>query len=113
MNDSHVSHLMPHLKDEDTGPEIEIIYDEFMKVTGSPYVTNMWRTLANSLPALAGTWQLFNQIFFKTNLPVPIKAMILFSISSANHCTYCSAFLEVTCRTVGVDEEALKAIVSD
>ena len=37
----------------------------------------------------------------------------MFSVSAANHCTYCGAFLEVTCRTVGVEGETLQAIVND
>lgn len=106
-------HPIPLIEPKNGNEEIEIIFDEILRITESPTVTNMWRTLANSLPALCGTWQLMKQVFFESNLPLSLKAMILFSISAANRCAYCGAVMEVTCRTVGVEEDTLKAIVND
>lgn len=105
--------LIPVIETEGTSEEAEALFNEILRVTQSPHVTNMWRTLANSLPVLSGTWQMFHQVFFQTNLPVSLKAMIMFSVSVANHCTYCGAFLEVTCRTLGVEGDSLQAIVND
>jgi alkylhydroperoxidase family enzyme len=39
--------------------------------------------------------------------------MILFTIAERNRCQYCSATNELTCRTLGVDEETLQALVND
>jgi uncharacterized peroxidase-related enzyme len=105
--------MIPAISPGEPSPETEELFSEILRVTGSPQLTNMWKTLANSLPVLTGTWRMFHSVFFQTNLPIPVKAMIMFSISSANQCTYCSAFLEVTCRTLGVEEASLRSIVGD
>jgi AhpD family alkylhydroperoxidase len=39
--------------------------------------------------------------------------MILFAIAQRNHCEYCSAGHELTCRTLGIDEATLTALVED
>ena len=36
--------------------------------------------------------------------------MILFAVSSANKCNYCSPIFKVTCMTVGIEEETLAAL---
>jgi uncharacterized peroxidase-related enzyme len=105
--------LIPKLSTEETNEKVEEIFSDILRMTESPHVINMWRTLANSVPVLTGTWQLFSQVFFQSNLPMSLKSMIMFSVSASNHCTYCGAFLEVICRTVGVEGDTLQAIVND
>ncbi len=39
--------------------------------------------------------------------------MILFSISAAKKCQYCSAVHQVTCKTLGVEEDTLAALDSN
>ena len=39
-----------------------------------------------------------------------LASMIMFSIASAKNCQYCSAVHQVTCKTLGVDEETLTAL---
>lgn len=113
MNEAQINPVVHYISDDAVSAELEAVFAEIMRVTESSIVANMYRTLAHSLPAVTGTWQLFRQLFFETNLPVQIKAMILFSVSAANQCAYCSAFMEVTCRTLGVEDAALQAIVND
>ena len=39
--------------------------------------------------------------------------MILYAIAEQNECQYCSASHELTCRTLGIDEETLHKLVND
>jgi alkylhydroperoxidase family enzyme len=39
--------------------------------------------------------------------------MILYTIAETSNCEYCSAGNELTCRTLGVDEETLSGLVED
>lgn len=52
-------------------------------------------------------------VLLSTSLPMTLASMILYSISAANKCRYCSAIFKVTCVTVGIDEGALAALDSD
>jgi uncharacterized peroxidase-related enzyme len=39
--------------------------------------------------------------------------MLFYTVAHANNCEYCSAGHEVTCRTLGIDEQLLNALVRD
>ena len=39
--------------------------------------------------------------------------MILYAIAERNNCRYCSASHELSCRTLGIDEETLHRLVND
>ena len=39
--------------------------------------------------------------------------MILYTIAAKSNCLYCSSNHEVSCRTMGIDEETLTALVED
>lgn len=94
---------------EATG-QVSDIYNEIRSVMEIPFVPNIHKGIANSPNVLAGTWDVFRNVFLQTNLPTSLASMILFSIAYAKNCQYCSAVHQVTCKTLGVEEETLVAL---
>jgi alkylhydroperoxidase family enzyme len=56
---------------------------------------------------------LFHSFFTNITLPQSLVSMIAYTIAQKNHCEYCSANNELTCRTLGIDEKTLAALVED
>ena len=96
-------------EDEATG-EVAEIYEMVKKAMQVPTVPNIDKVLAHSLPALKGTVGLLGDLYMASSLPQPVVAMLLYSISLARSCQYCSSFHRLTCRMVGVDETMLAAV---
>ena len=103
----------PLISPEDADHDLNEIFNEIRRTTDTPEIIAMWQTLANSLPALQGSWLLMCHAYLQGSLPMSLKAMILFSIAAAHHCTYCAAVHEATCRIIGIDSASLEAIVQD
>jgi uncharacterized peroxidase-related enzyme len=109
MNNLPISDL-PIISEEDAVDEVGELYDEIKRMLESPFVPNICKVSAGSPTVLAGTWAVFRHVHLESSLPLSLKAMVLYSIASANRCTYCSAVHQVTCRTLGVDEDTLVAL---
>lgn len=88
-------------------------FADIKRTLGIPFVPNIHRTLAESPNAMYGTWQALKNVALSSDLPMPLTAMILFSVSAANDCGYCSAVHKVTCRSVGIDEQTLDNLVNN
>ncbi len=99
-------------EDQATG-EIAEIYDAVKKALQVPEVPNIDKVLAHSPPALKATVGLLGDLYMASSLPQPVIAMLLYSISLARSCQYCSSFHRLTCRMVGVDEVMLAAVGND
>ena len=99
-------------EDQATG-EIAEIYDAVKKALQVPEVPNIDKVLAHSPPALKATVGLLGDLYLASSLPQPVIAMLLYSISLARSCQYCSSFHRLTCRMVGVDEAMLAAVGND
>ncbi len=99
-------------EDEATG-EIADIYDAVKKAMQVPTVPNIDKVLANSPQALKATVGMLGDLYMASNLPQPVVAMLLYSISLARSCQYCGSFHRLTCRMVGVDEAMLAAVGND
>jgi hypothetical protein len=94
MNTLPISRIPP-ITPEEADSDLTEIFDEIRRTTETPVVYNMWRTLANSMPALIGSWQLMCNAYLQGSLPLSLKAMILFAIASAHQCRYCAAWLTI------------------
>ncbi len=112
MSELPISQL-PMLEEQEATGEVAQVFDDIKREANIPFIPHFFRTLAASPPALAGTWDAQLKIYMQTTLPMSLKTMILFSIAAARQCKYCSALHEVTCRTLGIDEETLGALVKD
>ncbi len=99
--------------DGEASPEVAQKFDDIKRVLEIPFVPNIHRMAANSPAALNGIWAALQNIFLQTSLPVSLASMILYSISAAKKCQYCSAIHQVTCKTLGVEEDTLAALDSN
>ena len=112
MNDMATSAL-PMIEEQEATHNVAKIYADLKREMQLPAVPNMMKALAVSPAALAIHWDVHRSFFEHTTLPQSLTAMILFTIAETANCEYCSAGNELMCRTLGVDEETLKALVED
>jgi uncharacterized peroxidase-related enzyme len=104
---------LPMIEEEEATGEVARIYDNIKREMQLPFVPSGPKALAVSPASLAIYWDLMHSFFQHTTLPQSLTAMTLFTIAKINHCQYCSANNELTCRQLGVDEETLNALVED
>lgn len=112
MNYLPISQL-PLIELEDATGEVSEIFDDIQHEMDIPFIPNIFKTAASSSRALIGSWGLMQNVYLQSSLPMTLKAMILYSISTAHQCKYCSAVHEVTCQNLDVSEETLEALAQD
>lgn len=112
MNYSPISGL-PLIEEDEAPAEIAQIYAEVKRDMLFPFVPNFYKALAVSPAALAIHVDSFRSFIQHSTLPASLTAMIHFAIAMENKCEYCSAGNELTCRTLGIDEETLTVLVED
>lgn len=106
------SNLHPVEESEATG-EVAQLYADFKRDLQAPFVPNMMKTLAISPAALASGWGLYGNFLKETTLPPALISMILYTVAESRDCAYCAAQNEFACRSLGIDEETLSALVND
>ena len=104
---------LPLVEEEEATGDVARIYAEIKRDLQVPVVPNYAKAIAVSPAALAIGWDFQRSFYQHTTLPQSLTAMILFTIAERNNCQYCSAGNEFTCRTLGVDEETLRALAED
>lgn len=104
---------IPIVEEDEAPAEVARIYEEIKRDMQVPFVPNFMKAWAISPAALTIQWESFRSFLQHTTLPESLTAMIHFTIARSNHCEYCSATNELTCRTLGIDEETLTALVED
>lgn len=109
MNELPVSRL-PSTDEQDAAGEVARTFDDIKRVMEIPFIPNIYKAVATSPTALNGSWDVFRNVFLQTSLPMSLASMIMFSIASAKNCQYCSSVHQVTCKTLGVDEQTLAAL---
>lgn len=101
---------LPITDEQEATGEVAQTFDDIKRVMEIPFIPNIYKAVATSPNAMTGTWDVFRNVFLQTNLPMSLAGMIMFSIASAKNCQYCSSIHQVTCKTLGVDEETLAAL---
>jgi uncharacterized peroxidase-related enzyme len=104
---------LPIMEEEETTGDVARIYAEIKRDLQIPVVPNYAKALAISPASLAIYWDLQRSFYQHTTLPESLTSMILFTIAETGNCQYCSASNELACRTLGVDEETLRALIED
>ncbi|RIH86062.1 putative peroxidase-related enzyme [Calidithermus roseus] len=99
-------------EDEVTG-EIAEAFAEVKRILQIPFVPNWMRVLANSPAAFKIYWAFLQASLKHSSLPESLQSIILYAIAERRNCEYCSAWNELSCRTLGIDEETLAAVVED
>ncbi len=106
------SNLQPVEEAEATGGVAQI-YADIKRDLNIPFVPNMMTTLAISQASGAAAWGLYGNFVRQTTLPRALQAMILYVVAESRNCEYCAAQNEFSCRTLGVDDQTLSALVND
>ena len=104
---------LPLIEEHEATGQVAELYEEIKREMMVPDVPNMFKALAASPGALAIEWALFKAMFQHSTLPMSLSAMIRYAIAEQNECQYCSASHELTCRTLGIDEETLHKVIND
>jgi uncharacterized peroxidase-related enzyme len=97
---------------EATG-EVAELFDEIRRMHGTPSVGVADLAAASSPATLISGTRLFHDFMQRATLPPALLFMIHYAISSARKCQWCSGSFKHVCRSVGVDEEMLEALVHD
>ena len=106
------SNLHPVEEAEATG-DVAQIYADIKQDLNIPFVPYMMTTVAVSPASAAAAWGLYGNFVRQTTLPRALQAMILYTVAESRDCAYCSAQNEFACRTLGVDDQTLSALVND
>lgn len=104
---------MPLIEEDEATPEVAQIYAEIKRDMEVPFVPNYFKAVAVSPAALRINWECFRGMIHHATLPHSLIAMIHYTIAKGRQCEYCSATNELTCRTLGIDEETLADLVED
>ncbi|MFL7790941.1 MAG: hypothetical protein AB8I69_02280, partial [Anaerolineae bacterium] len=96
---------LPMIEEYEATEQVADIYDEIKREMQVPFVPNIMKALAPSPEALTIAWGVYRSFFEQTTLPHSLVPMVLYAIAEAGNCRYCSAKNELTCRTLGIDEE--------
>ena len=76
---------------EDASPGTQGIYKDYMRTTGDSSVPVWLKSLGHSERLARAYWERAKGTLFGGNLPLPLKEMIVFIVSSKNCARYCSA----------------------
>jgi uncharacterized peroxidase-related enzyme len=101
------------VEEDEASGEVAALYEEIKREMLVPEVPNLFKALGASPAALKISWSWFGALYRHATLPQSLLAMILYAIAEQNDCRYCSASHEVSCRTLGIDEETLHRLVND
>ncbi|MDQ1286880.1 MAG: hypothetical protein QG622_445 [Actinomycetota bacterium] len=76
---------------DDASPATREVYDDFMRTTGSTSVPVWIESLGHSPSLARAYWERAKGTLFSGSLPLPLKEMIVFTVSAENGARYCSA----------------------
>ena len=75
----------------EASPETQEVYNDYMRTTGATSVPIWLRSLGHSAALARAYWERAKGTLFSGNIPLPLKEMIVFVVSSKNGARYCSA----------------------
>jgi uncharacterized peroxidase-related enzyme len=104
---------LPLMDEEEASEEVADIFGTMKRELQMPFISNLDRAIANSPGMLATNWAWLSSFYRHTILPQSLTFMILYTVAHVKHCQYCSSAHTVTCRTLGVDEATLEALIQD
>lgn len=104
---------LPLVEEDEATGEVAALYEEIKREMMVPEVPNFLKALGVSPAALAIEWAVLKALAEYGTLPRSLAAMISYAVAEQNECQYCSAAHELTCRTLGIDEETLDKVIND
>ena len=104
---------LPMIEESEATDEIAQLYEEGKRVLEMPFVPNIAKAIAISSPVLTMVIDVYRTFYQNVTLPQSLLAMISYCIPTAKNCKYCAANGELTCRTLGIDEDTLERLAKD
>lgn len=104
---------VPIYNEDEVGGEIAQTYDEIKRHMQLPFVPNIYTALSSSPSALNMLFKMNQAMDEHLTLPQSLAAMINYTIATKSYCEYCSAAHEMTCRTMGINEETLAMLIEN
>jgi uncharacterized peroxidase-related enzyme len=101
------------VEEDEATEEVAELYDAAKRLWQLPFAPNIIKGMGVSPAALRVYVKTMEAFEHHITLPQTLVAMISFTVAEKSNCTYCAATFELTCRTLGVDEETLKKIAED
>jgi hypothetical protein len=98
---------LPYIEEDEAIGEVANMYETWKRDMQAPYVPNFLKAMASSPEMLAFSHKYWMAAIEHPTLPQSLVSMILYTIAIHNNCLYCTAINELTCRTLGVDEDTL------
>jgi uncharacterized peroxidase-related enzyme len=106
-------HGLPLVEEANASGDVAEIFENVKRSLQMPYVPNMMKAMAISPTTLKVYTDLMLSFYQHTTLPQSLVSIIHFTVAEKSNCTYCTVGNELMCRTLGVDEDTLKAIAKD
>jgi uncharacterized peroxidase-related enzyme len=104
---------LPFIEEDEATGQVAQLYEEFKRDLHLPAVPNILKALGSSPETLTVFGKLWVNAEEYRTLPEALTAMIAYTIATKSDCTYCSASFELTCRSLGVDEDTLDKLIKD
>jgi uncharacterized peroxidase-related enzyme len=109
---------LPHsgiefVEENEAEGRIASLYEDVRRTMQVPFVPNLIKSLSASSAAVNAHWSMYRAFLAEASLPISMISMILYAVAESNHCRYCSAMGELSCRSYGIDDETLVAIARD
>ena len=104
---------LPMIEESEATEEVAQLYEEGKRVLEMPFVPNIAKAIAISPSVLKMVIDVYRTFFQNVTLPQSLLAMISYCIPVAKNCKYCAANGELTCRTIGIDEDTLEMLAKD
>ena len=104
---------LPLVEEHEATGRVAALYAEIKREMRVSAIPNYFKALAVSPATLAIFWAYYRAFLEHSTLPASLTAMVLYAVAQQNECEYCSAGHELSCRTLGIDEESLRLVVED
>jgi uncharacterized peroxidase-related enzyme len=101
------------IEEEEATGELADLYETAKRQLQTPKVPNSIKAAGISVGVLKTYLHMLEGFEKHISLPRSLVSMICFAIARKNECLYCSSIHELTCRTLGVDENTLVALAEN
>lgn len=101
------------VEEDEASDEVIALFDSYKRAFQAHRIPNYIKANAISPASLQLYLSMLNSFYENVTLPQSLISMICFTVATEANCVYCSAIHEVTCRTLGVNEQTLKALAEN
>ncbi len=96
---------------DEASPELKGIYDETMKLMGTPFVLNWFKCQGQDIALLNGNWEKLKGTMLTGKIPPLLKQLIYFKVSEQRGCKYCTFIHKMTADGLGEEFSQEKGLM--